>query len=151
MAKCMNQLWICAIVVITSCGQPDAPSVRPAVAPVLPSPAPTAIVCPGGLLCESRTPYTGWRIPTICTPERLGQRIATCWIAGVPWAQITEFYRSRYPHAQLQGPLLRVAGQVAPTPDVAQPGVPARPQPTPPLLMAHERQIGVELVFLAGD
>ena len=102
--------------------------------------------CPGGLLCEATEPVDGWRVPQICQPTRLGQRVQTCWMQGLEWQRLTEFFQSRYPHATQNGALLRIAG-LAPPSEIT----PTQPQPTPPLLLAHQRPQGVELVLLAGD
>lgn len=111
----------------------------------LPLPMP-ATGCPGGLLCESPALVDGWRVPRDCEPSQLGQRVRTCWLQDQDWPRLVEFFRSRYPHAVENGPLLRICGQQLPPP--ARPGTPQR---TPPLLLAHLRARGVELVLLSGD
>lgn len=94
-------------------------------------------------MCEAPTTLEGWRLPEPCLPERLGQRVLTCWMPEQDWPRLVEFFASRYPHARLDGQLLRIAGQV-PTPR-------ANPALTPPLLIAQQRTRGVELLLLAGD
>ncbi len=125
----------------------EAPPVPPSPVAKVPLLAVAQVECPGGLLCEATETVDGWRVPQPCRPDHLGQRVATCWMQGLDWPRLTEFFQTRYPHATQNGSLLRIAGQVPPPAD-ATPTLPTR---TPPLLLAHARPQGVELVFLAGD
>ena len=138
-------LPIGAAISAVACDQPPPP---PPARVTVPAPPPPTITCPGGLLCEARETYAGWRVPAACKPTQIGQRIATCWLDGLSWAPVVEFYQSRYPHLVHTGPQLRISGQTAPLADEATPAV---PRPTPPLLLGQERVRGVELLFLAGD
>ncbi len=129
---------------LPACQSPPSP--KPAVV----APVPQARVddaCSGGLLCEALLPIDGWRVPRSCQPARLGQRVTTCWLPGLDWQRVGEFFQSRYPHAQVSGTQVRIAGLTPPPAHVA----PSQPLPTPPLLLAHRRPQGVEMVLLAGD
>ncbi len=127
---------------LPACQTPPPP--KPVVAAPVPQ---TDDACPGGLLCEAPQPIDGWRVPRACQPARLGQRVTTCWMPGLEWQRVGEFFQSRYPHAQVNGAQVRIAG-LAPPPAHTSP---SQPLPTPPLLLAHRRPLGVELVLLAGD
>ncbi len=139
----MSRLLLVAAVLL-GCGSP--PPVVPDTARSMPEPPPQPD-CPGGLLCEAPALLDGWRVPQPCVAVWLGPRVATCWLPGQDWPRLVEFFQSRYPHAVLSGPLLRIAGQ-APLPAGVTPPLPG---PTPPLLLGHQRPQGVELVLLAGD
>lgn len=125
-----------------ACKNPDPPAPK-----LVPTPPQPVRACTGGLLCEADEPFDGWRVPQFCHPRRIGQRIATCWLEAnggsnaADWAHVQEFFQTRYAHAALTDVQLRISGQTAQVPI----------GPTPPLLVAHQRLAGVELVFLAGD
>ena len=125
-----------------ACASPPPP--QPVVAP--PALPVVRQACPGGLLCEAPAPLEGWRVPELCAVSRLGQRVVTCWLQGQDWPRLVEFLTSRYPHAVQNGPLLRIVGQAPPAREN-----PAQVATTTPLLLAHQRPQGVELVLLAGD
>ena len=135
---------IVLLVVLASCRTPPAPP--PPVRAEVPVPMPES-ACLGGLVCEAPTLVDGWRVPRGCQPSRLGQRVLTCWLEDQDWRRLVEFFQSRYPHAVENGPLLRISGQWHEPPHLAA----NTPQRTPPLLLAHQRPRGVELVLLAGD
>jgi hypothetical protein len=133
---------LASLSLLLACRAPMLPP--PPVAVEVPVPMP-AESCPGGLVCEAPVPVDGWRVPQKCQPSRLGQRVQTCWLENQDWPRLVEFFKTRYPHGVENGPLLRISGQWQHPP---HPGAPA---PTPPLLLAHQRPLGVELVLLAGD
>ena len=128
---------------VLGCRSPAPPHVLPLETP----PPANQTACMGGLVCEADATAQGWRLPRPCQLRSLGKRVQTCWMEGEDWPRVVEFFQSRYPHAVADGPLLRVSGQFQQPPkfrhDLAE--------PTPPLLLGHQRPRGVELVLLAGD
>ena len=115
-------------------------------------------LCPGGLLCESKTLMRSWRIPVGCQSTVQGRYLAACFLPEAQWPQVVEFFQSRYPATLLVAGGLQVQTSASPAQWHLNPGVvlakgartPKPPQSNGPTLSVRRKPTGVELVAV-GD
>jgi len=153
-------LLFACLTVVHGCGRGEWRKPRlPAISVATPRPAGESALCPGGLLCESKSLLLGWRVPVGCRPSVGGHYLAACFLADAPWPKVVEFFQTRYASTllvpgglqvtQALKPLaLRVNAVPAPTKGARPPKVPELLEPT---LSVRRRPMGIELVAVAGE
>ncbi len=153
---------LCGLFAVLGCGRGEWRKPLPPAASSsssVPRPAEEPALCPGGLLCESRTLLMGWRVPVGCRTSVNGRYVAACYLPDAAWPKVVEFFQSRYPSALLVPGGLQVT-QSQPALDLRVNAVPpqakgAKPPKPPallePALSVRRRPTGIELVAVAGD